>query len=416
MSLAVYIIGLICLIALSAFFSASEMAFSSANRLRIENTMENGGRGGKSAFAVLERYDDTLSTILIGNNLVNISASSASTVIAIVAFGEEYTALVTAIVTVLIIIFGETMPKIVAKKNANRLSLSIAWILRALMFILKPLIAVVTGLVRLITKPMKGEAASGDQEAVDELFSIIETVEDEGVIDEDRSELLQAALDFSDISAREVMTSRVDMEAIDLSDSRDEIVNTIENSDYSRLPVYEDSIDNIIGVLYLNHYYKARLTEEEPDIRSLLISPCYVYKTVKLPAVLAELRRSKMHMAIVTDDYGGTMGTITMEDVLEQIVGEIWDEKDEVSSDIAECGQGQYEVNGALGIYELLDFLGLDEDEFETESATVGGWTLEICGRFPTEGETFTTRDGLTVTVLAMDGLRVAKVLISATS
>lgn len=407
-----YFIGIVVCILLSGFFSAAEMSYSSANRLRLDNAAEAGSRRAKLACRICDRFDDTLSAILIGNNLVNIASSSLATVTAILLTGgEKYTALATVIVLVLVILFGETVPKIVAKKNANRLALAFAHVIRGLTILLTPVRVVVVGLVRLITKPMKGEADYGEEEAVEELQSLIETVEDEGVIDEDRSELLQAALDFSEISASEVMTARVDMIALDIDDDWDEILQTIEDAPYSRIPVYEESIDNIIGILYLNHFFKALIDCERPDIRSLLMAPCHVYKAMKLPDVLSYMRRAKMHLAVVTDDYGGTMGVITMEDVLEQIVGEIWDETDEVVSEIVETGPDTYEIDGDLPIGDFLEYFdrtGMAED---IESATVGGWMLELFRGFPAAGEVIQHED-MVFTVLETDGLRVEKVLL----
>ncbi len=405
-----YIVGVIVCIALSGFFSASEMSFSSANRMRLENLAEDGSKSAQIAVRVLSRFDDALSAVLICNNLVNTACSSIASVLAILLVGEQYTPIATAVVTVLVIVFGETLPKILAKKNANRMSLAVARPVRFLMLLLKPLIFVVVGLVGLLIRPLKG---SGDEQeiAVEELQSLIEIVEDEGVIDEERSELLQAALGFSDISASEVMTSRVDMVALDIDDDWEEILETIDRASHSRLPVYEDSIDNIIGVLYLNHFFKALVDEARVDIRSLLMEPCYVYKTMKLPAVLAELRRAKMHLAIVTDEYGGSMGVVTMEDVLEEIVGDIWDETDEVEPEVVEKAEGVYELDGDMTIADFLELLGRDESSFETESATVGGWTIETFGGFPKVGDTVTAGN-LHVTVLATDGLRVEQVLV----
>ncbi|MGI6028916.1 MAG: hemolysin family protein [Candidatus Heteroscillospira sp.] len=403
---------LVVLIAMSGFFSASEMAFSSANRIRIENLMEAGDRRARAAFYITEHFDDALSAILIGNNLVNIASSSIATIVAILVAGEEYTAVATAIITVLIIIFGETMPKILAKKNANRFSLSAAYIVRALTCVLRPVIVVVVWLINLITRNM-GEADEEDEDAaVEELQSIIETVEDEGVIDGDRSELLQAALDFSEISASEVMTARVDMLAIDIDDDPKEIFSVIEEAPYSRVPVYEDSVDNIIGVLYLNHYFKAMVDGGSADIRSIMIQPCYVYKTMKLPAVLGELKRRKTHMAVVTDEYGGSMGIITMEDVLEQLVGEIWDETDEIEPEVIETSTGVYELDGDLSISDFLELMQWDEDAFDTDSATVGGWCIEMLGHFPVDGECF-EYENLSVRVDKMDGLRVDQLTVT---
>lgn len=414
-----YIAGFVICIALSGFFSSSEMSFSSANQLRLEKQAAEGDHRAKTAVKILSHYDNALSAILIGNNLVNIAASSLASVIAIAlahAAGladNAYSFAATVVVTVLVIIFGETIPKIVAKKNANRLSLTLARPVRMLSILLTPVIFVVVGLVHLICRPMKGESAEDEQEAaVEELQSIIETVEDEGIIDEDRSELLQAALDFSDISASEVMTARVDMVALDIEDSWEEILETIDQAPYSRLPVYEGSVDNIIGVLYLNHFFKALVDQEKVDIRSLLMEPCYVYKTVKLPAVLSRLRQAKMHLSIVTDEYGGTLGVVTMEDVLEQIVGEIWDETDEVEPEIVEKADGTYDLDGDMSISDFLELIGWNEDSFESDSATLGGWIIEQSGGFPAKGDSICC-NGLRLTVLEMeDGLRVARVLV----
>ena len=406
-----YILALICLIALSAFFSAAEMSFSSANRVRLENAKERGSRAARAAVAVEERFDDALSAILIGNNLVNFAASSVASVMAILIAGEKWTWLATACVTLLIIAFGETVPKMVAKKNANRLALRFAYPIRGLMVLLTPLIRLTVFLVRLITRPLRGEEDDADDDAaVRELQSLIETAEDEAVLDEERSELLKAALDFDEISVSEAMTARVDVVAIDIEDDFESILATVDTAPFSRLPVYEGSIDKIIGVLYLNRFLKAMLDEPRPALRALLIEPLYMYKTIKLPQVLAMLRREKKHLAVVTDEYGGTLGIISLEDVLEQIVGDIWDETDKVKTAIVERPDGAWELDGSLTIGELAALVHLPEDSLETESTTVGGWTIENFGSFPARGDSFMAA-GLRITVLAMDGLRVERVL-----
>ena len=409
-----YIVASILCVLLSAFFSASEMALSSANRIRLENLAENGSRAAALAVKIIDRYDDSLSAILIGNNFVNIALSSLGSVIAITAFGEEYTWLATVIVTVTVIIFGETAPKIIAKKNANRLSEAVSPMIRLLTWIFKPLTAVVVFLVHLLTAPLKGEESEDEGDAaVEELQSIIETAVDEDVLDEDRSELLQAALDFDEISVSEVMTARVDIVSVDIDDSWEDIYKAACESEYSRIPVCDGSIDNIAGILLVNRFFKVLANEQKPKLASLLVPPCYVYKATKLPGVLQQLRKAKQHLAIVTDEYGGVCGIVTMEDVLEQIVGEIWDETDEVEEEIVERSDGTRELDGDMSIGDFVELLGLDEDTFETESSTVGGWTLETYGGFPKEGTRFRW-ENLTVTVLKMDGLRVERILIEA--
>ena len=417
MSIYLIVIAIILMVCLSAFFSGSEMALSSCNLLRMQNLREEGSRRAAVAVRILENFDYALSAILIGNNLVNIGASALVSVLVILMSGnDKYTWIGTVILTIVIIIFGETIPKICAKKSANRLTLRIAYPIRALTVFLTPVIWVVVGLNWLLTFWMKEEKDENSEEAVEELHSIIETAEDEKVLDEDQSELVRSAIDFSEISAMDVMTARVDVVAIDIEDSWDEILAQIEKSNVSRMPVYEGSIDNIIGVLYLNRFLKAVAEEGKPDIRSLLMPPCYVYKTMKLPAVLNQLRRAKQHLAIVTDEYGGTLGVLSMEDVLEQIVGDIWDDNDEVEPEVVERKEGEYELDGAMMLFEMEELQGLPEESIEAESNTVGGWTIECFGGFPQVGDSF-EKDGLKVTVLEMsDGRRVDKVLVKRVS
>ena len=413
MTAALVILGILVLILLSGFFSSSEMAFSSCNALRMENLRDEGSKRAGVVVKILQHFDDALSAILIGNNLANIGASALASVLVLLLTGADtLTWLATLILTILLIIFGESIPKICAKKSANRLALRYSYAVRLLTVLLFPVVWLTVRLVWLLTfwlKPDKGENAD---EAVEELHSIIETAEDEDVLDEDQSELLRSAINFSEISALEVMTARVDVTAIDIDDKWTDIIELIENAPYSRLPVYEGSVDNIIGVLYLNHFLKALTDGGDVDIRSLMMEPCYVYKTMKLPAVLSQLRRAKQHLAVVTDEYGGTLGVVSMEDVLEEIVGDIWDDTDVVEPEVVQRTEGEYELDGAMMLSEMEELLGLPEDGIEAESSTVGGWTLECFGGFPREGDSF-ERDGLKVTVLEMsDGRRVDKVLV----
>ena len=411
MSMTLVAVGIAVCLALSAFFSASEMAYSSCNTLRLERFRDEGSKRAAAAVRITEHYDDALGAILIGNNLVNIAASSLSSVFVILLTGSDaYAWLSTLLITLLVIVFGETIPKITAKKRANLSAMQYAYIIRALMVLLKPLIWLVVKTIELLTKGLKGEDED-QEEAVEELQSIIETAEDEDVLDEDQSELVQAAIDFADISALEVMTARVDVQALDIDDDWEEILSLIEEAPYSRLPVYEGSVDNIIGVLYLNRFLKALTDGDKVDIRKYLMPPCYVYKTMKLPQVLSQLRRAKQHLAIVSDEYGGTLGVLSMEDVLEQIVGDIWDETDTVEPEIVERSEGEYELDGDMILDDFIELVGIREDRFEAESNTLGGWTLEMFGAFPQPGDSFRYED-LELTVLKMDGRRVERVLV----
>ncbi len=419
-----YILSLLLCFALSAFFSASEMALSAANRLRLESAAEDGDRRAVTALALLDKFGNALGAILIGNNLVNVAASSLSSVIALAVAARTGLAdglcatVATVCVTLIVILFGETIPKILAKKNANRLSLVIAGAVAALSVVLRPFVWCAVKLTELFTRLMPApevDAEEAQEAAVEELQSIIETAEDEEVIDEDRSELLQAALDFGEIAASEVMTARVDMTAIDIEDDWTDILTAVNDAPYSRLPVYEGDTDNIIGVLHLNALFRALLDGDDGpiDIRPLLSEPCFIYKTVKLPAVLEELKRRKTHLAIVTDEYGGTAGVISLEDVLESLVGDIWDETDEVEpEEVVETAEGGWELDGDMAIGDFLDLAGLDEDEFDFDSETVGGWVMELNEGFAEPGDTLTYGD-LTVTVLAADDKRVERIRVT---
>ncbi len=413
MSLYLVIMGIVLCICFSAFCSSSEMAYSSCNAMRLESMKNSGSKRAGTAVLITERFDDALSAILIGNNLANIGASSLASVLVIMLTGtEDYAWLATLILTLLVIIFGETMPKITTKKNPNTVAVRHAGAVRFMMIILRPLIWLVVKLIHLITFKLPVQDQGGPEEAVEELQSIIETAEVEDVLDEDQSELLQAAIDFAEVSALEVMTARVDVCAIDIDDDWEDILSVIEEAPYSRLPVYEDGMDNIIGVLYLNHFLKALSDGDRVDIRKLLMPPCYVYKTMKLPAVLNQMRHAKQHLAIVTDEYGGTLGVLSMEDVLEQIVGDIWDETDTVEQEMVRRPDGSYELEGTMLLEDFLEAIGRNADDFEAESNTVGGWTLEMFGGFPKVGDSF-RYENMTVTVLSMvDGRRVGKVLV----
>lgn len=393
----------------SAFFSASEMSYSSCNRIRIENAAEEGDVKAKRALKITENYDDALSAILVGNNLVNIAGSSLGSVAVLLSLGEEYAWVSTAAVTAAVIIFGETIPKITAKKNATRFALSFSGLTRFLMIVLRPVTWVVVSLVDLITSGMKGEVIEDEDAAVEELHSIIETAEDENVIDEDSSELISAAIDFADISVSEVMTARVDIEAIDIDDTWEDIMEIIASSPFSRIPVYEDSIDNVIGILSLNHFYRAAIDNEKVDIRELLMQPYFVYKTMKLPNVLGLLRDSQQHLAVVSDEYGGTLGVVTMEDVLEELVGDIWDETDKVEEEIQVIDDGVFRIDGDTPVHELMELMNWDEAVFDFESETVGGWCIEMLETFPDAGSSFTFRNTL-VTVTEVEERRVTKV------
>lgn len=369
-------------ISFSAYFSASEIAFASANKMRLKKASEGGSKKAELAYFIYEHYETALTTILIGNNLVNIASSSLATLIAMNLLGEAGAGVATAVMTVLILIFGEILPKIIAKDHAESFSLSTAPFLRFLMFLTFPIVFILGKLLDAVNL-LFGSPEPSPSVTEEDLYSIIETVEDEGVIDEERSDLLQSALEFSEISAQEIITPRVDMVSIDVEDDMDVILDIAVHSRFSRIPVYEDNIDNIIGILYLNHFFKKIVETKEFSIRSLLMDVCFIHKSMKLPSVLAELKRRKMHMAVVTDEYGGTLGVLTMEDVLEQLVGEIWDETDEVEVYFKVIDEKTVEVDADISIYDFLEYFEIDERDFEDDYTTVGGWVIDMLNGFP---------------------------------
>ena len=408
-SLYIYIAGIIVCVMCSAFFSASEMSFSACNTVRLEHESDNGDKKAGIAFTIAEKFDDAISTILVGNNLVNIAASSLGSIAVMMVLSEQYAWVSTAIITVLVIIFGETIPKISAKKNATRFAAKFAYPIRALMIILKPVTFIVVTLVNLITNMLPDVEEEDSDAALEELHTMIDIAEDEDVIDEDASELVSAAIDFADIMASEVMTARVDIIAIDIDDPWEEILRTIDASPYSRIPVYEDSVDHVIGILSLNRFLKAMIDQEKVEIRSLLLPTCYVYKTMRLPAVLSSLRNAQQHIAVVTDEYGGTLGVVSMEDVLEELVGDLWDETDTVEKEIVKKGDGRYDLDGDTPIYEFIELMRWKEDDFDFDSETVGGWCIEYNNGFPNVNSKFTFRD-VEVTILEVSKRRVRRV------
>ena len=399
------------LIVLSAFFSGSEIAYSSVNPWRLKCASEQKKRFAGTAYAIFQNYDRALIAILIGNNLVNIAASSIATVIAIGLLGDGGVGIATVIMTILIITFGEILPKIIGASQPELTTRAVAAPLRAFMTLLTPLIWLVDRLLHGVDRLWKNRLPEGPSVTEDDLETILDTVEDEGVIDEDRADLLQSALDFDEVLAYEVITPRVDMVAIDIDDPSEESMETILESPYSRIPVYRDTVDNIIGILHLNHVFKEMVDQAEPDIEELMLPPVFVHKTMALPDVLKIMRRKKSHLVIVTDEYGGTMGVLTMEDVLEQLVGDIWDESDVVEDEFVDLGGGRYDVDADMRIEDFFEELDLDDRDFDDDNTTVGGWAIEQLGRYPRVGDRFNYHN-LTVTVKVKRKLRVIRLLV----
>ncbi|HHU52891.1 MAG TPA: HlyC/CorC family transporter [Clostridiaceae bacterium] len=408
-------IGIAICILFSAFFSASEIAFSSVNLMRLKSKAEKGNVPARLAVYIVENFDNTLSTILIGNNLVNIAATSISTVLVIALVGEKGTFLATLVITVIILIFGEITPKIIAKKIPFQFALFASLPVRVLMLILSPVIKVVVAIVGLFSKRWKND--DDEKMTVEELTTIIEHIEDDGIIDKEKSDLLQLTLEFSDISASEIITPRRDLVAIDIDDDKDEIMDLLLDTPFTRIPVYKDNIDNIIGIIHVGRILE-KLIDKDDDyseidklIMELMRKPVFIFESKKLPETFNMLNTKKTPLAIIVDEYGGTTGCLTVEDIVEELVGDIWDEYDTVRNYIREIGDGTYEVSGDLGLREFALELDIDRKLVDSEFNTVSGWLIDRFNGIPEVGEAFKI-ENIYIEVLAIDEYRVDKVLV----
>ncbi len=422
----IYLIIIVLMVLLSAFFSSSEIAINSLNLTRLKKSVESGDKTAKVAYDLSENFTSTLCTILIGNNLVNTAATTAATALILKFLTERGIAgadelapvLTTVILTVIILIFGEILPKNMGKMRPERWSRFVAYPIRVLTWVLFPIVYVVTWFMRKLQKVWGTDDEDAPTVTEEELSTIIDTVEEEGVIDEEQGELLQSTLEFPETTVREIMTPRIDMVQIDIDDDPEAILEIAEQSRYSRIPVYRDSIDNIVGILVLNHYYKA-LTEADGrveliDLESLLIKPKLVHKTMRLPNALSVMREHKTHILIVIDEFGGTMGIVTMEDILEELVGDIWDESDVIVKEFRKTGDNTYEVSGDMNIDDFFAEIEHEDDEFECEYKTMGGWAVEATDADPHVGDSFTYKN-MCIVVDEMDDMRVTQLTVLVT-
>ncbi len=409
------IIFVLCLF--SAGFSASEMAFNSANRIRLKGAAEDGKPFASLADRISENFGTALCAILIGNNLANIGASTCATMLFIGWLGKSAgeglaTFISTVTLTLIVLLFCEIMPKVIAKQHADTLVYRFALPVRITTGLLFPVVFVVMALIRLLSRIWGKDQHEEDPTVTeDELSIIIETAEEEGVIDENKNELLQSTLTFHDTIVCEIMTPRTELTTIFL-DEPEEAEKIIEESTYSRIPVCGEDIDDIVGILLLKRYYKeiseAPLTREK--LEEMLIKPLFIHKTMRLPVALDKLRRAKTHMAIVIDEFGGTLGAVTVEDILEELVGDIWDENEEITVDVEEKSKNVFDVSGDMNISDFFDAVDVDPgDGFESEYTTVGGWATEMLNAEPAKDASFTFRN-LKITVTDMDGVCVSSV------
>ncbi len=403
------IIALALLILASAYFSSSETAFSALNKIRLKNLAIKGDKKAMLAFSLSEDYDKLLSTILIGNNIVNIVAASLATVLFVDYFGDSGVAMATLVMTVLVLIFGEITPKSLAKEFPEKYAMFSAPFLKLLIFILSPINYLLMKWRDLIRGLLK--IKSEDIITEEELLTIVDEAQEGGTLEVHEQELIKSAIAFDNLDASYVMTPRVDLVSVEVSQTKEEIVKLFIDSGFSRLPVYEETIDNILGVMHEKDFY-ALVMHGNQTVREVIRPVIRIAITMKLSRLLKRLQQSKSHIAIVTDEYGGTEGIVTLEDIFEELVGEIWDEHDEATNiqEFTKLNDYQYEVVGSLNIDKFFEIFKIENDDFE--SSTVGGWVLEQLGTIPENGDNFTFGN-LFVTVEALEGNRVAKVLVT---
>lgn len=405
-------IGLLLL--LSAFFSATEIAFASVNTSRLKSRLEKKNTlSVRLALRLTERYDDALGAVLIGNNLANNAASAIATVIVLTLLGDHYAWVSTVVMTLLVLVFGEIIPKVLAKQFSEKFSVFVSVPIYLLSIVLWPVTALMLGIIKLVSGIWEENVADGDAVSEDDLENIIEVVEDEGVLDEEQCDLLQNALDFDSVLAYEIITPRVDMIAVDIRDPYEVNIRKITDSIYSRIPVYEDTPDKIIGYLHQNHVFKEMVDTDRVDLRSLLLPLTFVHKTMPLDDVLEKMKETKGHMVVVMDEYGGTMGILTMEDVLEQLVGEIWDETDEIEREFVCIDDTHFEAVGDMRLIDFFDEFDIDieeeDEDFSEDNTTLGGFVTSMLEGEAEVGDSF-RYDRLIITVLDCDEKRIERV------
>ena len=402
------IIALVILVLLSAFFSGTETAFTSFNKTRMKTLAQDGNKRAKAVMDVEDRYEKFLSTILVGNNIVNISASTISTLFftAFIKGNKSLAATVsTAVMTVIILIFGEISPKFLGKDFADSYTMRTVGIVRFLMTVLTPITALFSLWKTLLSKVFKSDPALSITE--DEIMTMVEEAQNEGGIDEHEGDLIKSAIEFNDLEVEAILTPRVDIVAITLDMAMDEVAELFRSSGFSRLPVYRDTIDNIVGVVHEKDFNRL-MYDGKKSFESAIHEVFCITEGMKISKLLREFQAAKTHMAIVVDEYGGTAGLVTMEDVLEGLVGEIWDEHDEVIENIKKVSDDTYLINGSASMNELED-IHTFSDEVLDENATVNGWVLDNLGKIPEVGDEFEF-ENLSVKVIRVDGRRAAEI------
>ncbi len=400
------------LLMMSAFFSSVETAFSSVNKIRLKHAAAEGDKRAERALSIAENFDKALTTILVGNNIVNIMSTSLGTVVCTKLFGESGVGIATAAMTVLVLIFGEITPKSIAKENAEKFALTFGGLLSFFMTILTPITIIFRSLKNAVSKLFKnGDSAPTVTE--DELKYIIDEIEEEGVLEEQEGELVRSALEFDEKSVSEILIPRVKIVAVEKSDSLDHIRDIFFREQYSRMPVYDKNIDNIIGFIHERDFFKLTVCNEAAQgIDSIIHELIYITEFQTVSEVLSRMQKEKVHMAIIKDQYGGTYGMVTMEDLIEELLGEIYDETDEEDNSFIKISDNEFETAAELNLRDFEEQAGIPENTIESESYTISGWALELFGRIPDKGDT--AADGIfTLKILEAEENRVIRLKIT---
>ncbi len=409
----IYAVAIVICIFLSAFFSSIETAVSFTNTIRMKHAADNGNKKAKTALYIFEHFDKALTAILICNNVVNLSCSSLATLLCMNILGDVGAAVSTGITTLLVLTFGEILPKCLAKEHSEKFVYTLGGFLKALMITLTPFIFIFMQIKKIALK-IVGEKEEEPEVTEDELKSLVETIEEQGVLEESESEMVQSVLDFDEKTVIEILTPRVDVSAIDIDDDLDKITESIFENRYSRVPVYKDTIDNIVGILHTRDYLEELAKNETPDINKLIQPAYFIFNTQKLSNILNEFKRKKLHIAVVTDEYGGTLGIVTMEDLIEEIVGDIWDEDEEIESQFTKIGNDEYIVSCDMSLDEMLELFEIDAKKVDNESITVGGLILDTFGTVPKKGDSFEF-ENLKISVRDVTSQRVLRALVKNT-
>lgn len=395
------LLGMVICIILSGYFSATETAFSSLNKTRIKYMAEKGSKRAKRTLQLAENYDKLIATILIGNNIVNITTASIGTLLFVDLMGQELGATVsTVVVTIVVLIFGEITPKSIAKDYPERFAMFSAPMIGALLWLFTPLNFLFSLWKKLVALLFHSDEE--DKMSQEELLLLLEEVEQEGAIDKSEGTLLRNAVEFGDLEVQSILTHRVDLEAVEVNATKEEIAAKFTETRFSRLLVYEETIDKIVGVLHLKDFYDGMGINPKP-LREIMTPPLFIHQTEKVDDLLQLLKSSKSHIAVVIDEYGGTLGIVTMEDILEELVGEIWDEHDEVEEPFRQLSENTYLVDCTVTLDDFCDFFDVESD---SESVSLGGWIMDQMQRIPEKGDRF-TYENLTITATEIDDHRI---------